>query len=539
VYKFMGVIERGAVNVIALVEIENSSTPVAPKSDLTYATASLACRYVRPGEAISGAITLEDITTLGTYQAPTSSSHLRFKAVDATNAPGLYELHIPNSWVNTTNNRRELIVILRGASGMADTKFVWKLTGANLEDSVRCGLTSLPAATAGTSGGLPTVTSNLRVKADLEAINNTALSAASLTLKQLIVDNSGGTGDAVRFTAGTNGHGMYLTGSGTGEALHCLGGANGAGAIFKTGNAIDGTVEIGSSSSGVIKVTTVGSQNGIEATVVSGSALKLTGGTNGHGIEASGAGIGSGLYVSGLSTGAGITAIGASGIITVGTGALGGAINAQGVGCPGLIATSTNSIGADLSGGGANPGVRVRGGSTGVGLLVNGGSSSGDAVQLTATSGDGLQITGAGGSNYGIRNTGGILASIIGDITGNVTGNLIGDVTGSVDSVVSALDVNATQIGGSSTAADMLAAIYGATNVAVAATGSTTTSVRSDRTEADDFWNGSVLYFITGANAGLGRRVNDYAQTNGAFSVTALPSAPANTDVAVLLGRIE
>jgi len=50
----------------------------------------------------------------------------------------------------------------------------------NLNDSVRAGLTSLPNASAGASGGVPTIDANLNTSSDLKRINGDATSAANL-----------------------------------------------------------------------------------------------------------------------------------------------------------------------------------------------------------------------------------------------------------------------------------------------------------------------------------------------------------------------
>jgi len=68
---------------------------------------------------------------------------------------------------------------------------------------------------------------------------------------------------------------------------------------------------------------------------------------------------------------------------------------------------------------------------------------------------------------------------------------------------------------------------------------STTTSVRTDRAEASNFWNNGVLAFISGANKGLARKVQSYSNTNGAFTVNALPNAPSAGDLGIILGVIE
>lgn len=95
---------------------DSTSTTGAGKASVAFG--SWACRYIRNGEAISGAITPEDITTIGTYAAPTANTNVRIKAVDNTNMIGIYEVQIHLDWVNTTNACQSLTIYLT-AGGVA------------------------------------------------------------------------------------------------------------------------------------------------------------------------------------------------------------------------------------------------------------------------------------------------------------------------------------------------------------------------------------------------------------------------------------
>ena len=70
------------------------------------------------------------------------------------------------------------------------------------------------------------------------------------------------------------------------------------------------------------------------------------------------------------------------------------------------------------------------------------------------------------------------------------------------------------------------------------AASSSTTEVRSNRGEANDFWNGSVIAFTSGTLKGIARQVSDFANSNGAFTVETLPGTPAENDRAIIIGRI-
>lgn len=130
---------------------DSASTSGAGKASIAYG--SWACRYIRNGEAISGAITPEDISTIGTYAAPTANTNLRIKAVDNTNMIGVYELQIHADWVNTTNTCQSLTIYLT-ATGVATLPLQIPLVGYNPQDGVRLGLTALPNAAADAAGGL-------------------------------------------------------------------------------------------------------------------------------------------------------------------------------------------------------------------------------------------------------------------------------------------------------------------------------------------------------------------------------------------------
>jgi len=131
---------------------DSTSTSGAGKASVGFA--SWACRFIRNGEAISGAITPEDLTTIGTYAAPTAATNIRIKAVDNTNMIGVYEIQIHLDWVNVTNLCQSLTIYLT-ATGVAVLPVQIPLEGVNRQDTVRMGLTALPNAAADAAGGLP------------------------------------------------------------------------------------------------------------------------------------------------------------------------------------------------------------------------------------------------------------------------------------------------------------------------------------------------------------------------------------------------
>lgn len=98
--------------------------------------------------------TIESITTLGTFAAPTATK-CRFKEVDATNHKGLYEFQFADARFAVTN-ARALTIDVTGASNLLDRE--WRIVLAQFDpfDTVRLGLTALPNAAAEAAGGLYT-----------------------------------------------------------------------------------------------------------------------------------------------------------------------------------------------------------------------------------------------------------------------------------------------------------------------------------------------------------------------------------------------
>jgi len=76
--------------------------------------------------------TIETITTIGTYAAPTATK-CRFKAVDGTNMPGLYEIHLAQALTGTGDASRNLIVMIRGAANLIPCLLEIQLQGVDME----------------------------------------------------------------------------------------------------------------------------------------------------------------------------------------------------------------------------------------------------------------------------------------------------------------------------------------------------------------------------------------------------------------------
>lgn len=145
----MQMITKGATSQTVYVEVlDSTSTTGGRKTGLAYNTASLTAYYVRSG----GSATAITLATLAAANSAWSSGG--FKEVDSTNMPGIYRLDLPDAAV--ASGADSVLVTLKGATGMVQVSLLIPLIAANLQDSVRAGLTALPNAAAEASGGLYT-----------------------------------------------------------------------------------------------------------------------------------------------------------------------------------------------------------------------------------------------------------------------------------------------------------------------------------------------------------------------------------------------
>lgn len=116
-------VKNGVTSLILRLKIlDTSVTTGAGKTGLSHSSSGLIISTIADNEATATAYTqaasnVETITTLGTFAAPTSGK-CRFKEVDATNHPGIYEIQIANArWA--VSNTRSVIVSVSGVSGAA------------------------------------------------------------------------------------------------------------------------------------------------------------------------------------------------------------------------------------------------------------------------------------------------------------------------------------------------------------------------------------------------------------------------------------
>lgn len=120
--------KRGQGSIILRVKIFDSSvTTGAGKTGLAHNTASLLIGTIADNEATATVYsntgsTTETITTLGTYAAPTATK-CRFKEVDSTNHPGIYELQIADARF-AVSGAKSLLISISGPTNAAQCDVV-------------------------------------------------------------------------------------------------------------------------------------------------------------------------------------------------------------------------------------------------------------------------------------------------------------------------------------------------------------------------------------------------------------------------------
>lgn len=112
--------------VLRIVLRSSSSSSGAGLTGLDHTSSGLIISTIADVEATAtpytvAASNVETITTLGTYEAPTSGK-CRFKAVDGTNHPGLYEIQLPNTRF-AVSGAKEITFSIHGAANLAQCDF--------------------------------------------------------------------------------------------------------------------------------------------------------------------------------------------------------------------------------------------------------------------------------------------------------------------------------------------------------------------------------------------------------------------------------
>jgi hypothetical protein len=128
-------VEQSATGVIVRLKIlDKSKTDGSGLTGLLYTSTGLQIATIADNESATTVYTVaasnvETITTLGTYAAPTASK-CRFKEVDATNHPGVYELQFANARFSVSG-ARSLLISIKGATNCAETDALIDLEDLN------------------------------------------------------------------------------------------------------------------------------------------------------------------------------------------------------------------------------------------------------------------------------------------------------------------------------------------------------------------------------------------------------------------------
>lgn len=118
-------IKRGTTSNLFRVKIlDSAATDGTGKTGLAFGDSGMIISTIANNEATATAYTsaasnTETIATLGTFAAP-SAGKARFKEVDATNHPGLYEIQLLDARFAVANSKY-LYITISGVTGMAET----------------------------------------------------------------------------------------------------------------------------------------------------------------------------------------------------------------------------------------------------------------------------------------------------------------------------------------------------------------------------------------------------------------------------------
>lgn len=131
---FGGVVKLGSVSVVIRVGLY-SSVDGTGLTGLTSGTANLIISTIADNEATAVTdltATIETISTLGTFATPTSG-YTRFKEVDATNQPGIYEIQLENArWA--VSSAVTLNLSISGAANLLDQSYLFILDTITLSE---------------------------------------------------------------------------------------------------------------------------------------------------------------------------------------------------------------------------------------------------------------------------------------------------------------------------------------------------------------------------------------------------------------------
>lgn len=158
---------NGVTSVILRVKLlDSASTTGAGKTGLTSASGGLVISTISDVEAAATAYSgsnIEGIATLGTFAAPTSGK-VRFKEVDATNHPGVYEIQIADARYAVSNATSIIVTVQATGVVAVDAEIDLKAavdTTTNLTNAPTAGdltATMKTSVTTAATAATPTVT---------------------------------------------------------------------------------------------------------------------------------------------------------------------------------------------------------------------------------------------------------------------------------------------------------------------------------------------------------------------------------------------
>ncbi len=152
--------QRGQGSIVLRVKILDSAASTgAGKTGLTSSSSGLIISTIADNEASAtvytqAGSTIETISTLGTYAAPTATK-CRFKEVDSTNHKGIYEIQIADARF-AVSSAKSLLISISGVTDAAETDALIPLTDFNPYDAVHGGLSALPNTACTTNASLIT-----------------------------------------------------------------------------------------------------------------------------------------------------------------------------------------------------------------------------------------------------------------------------------------------------------------------------------------------------------------------------------------------
>lgn len=200
--------KNGQTSIVLRFKLRNSAvTTGAGLTGLTSSSSGLRISTIADNEATATSYTvagstIETVSTLGTYAAPTATK-CRFKEVDATNHPGLYELHLADARF-AVSGAKALLVSISGATNLAECDFLVELT--TVDPFVTGGKAPVTLASTDVTGN---------VASDVQTIKTqTVTCAAGVTVSAYVgtaASSTAQTGDSFA-RIGANGAGLTAIG---------------------------------------------------------------------------------------------------------------------------------------------------------------------------------------------------------------------------------------------------------------------------------------------------------------------------------------